>query len=323
MAAAKIFVTRRFPDAVEKRLQNDYDLVLNESDSPLSVDDFATQSIGCDAIMASPTENLNAETINNLPDTIKIISTFSVGYDHIDVTAANARGIIVTNTPDVLTDATADIAMLCLLGAARQAQASEKSLRNGDWGRWMPRGYLGTHMTGKRLGILGMGRIGEATARRAKGFDMTIHYHNRRPVDSADNLGAIYHDTIESLLKVSDFLSINCPLTPETHHVINKERISLMPDGAIVVNTARGPVIKDEDLISVLKSGKLAAAGLDVFEGEPNINPAYLELENVFLVPHIGSATHETRNAMGFKCLDNLDAYFAGKKLPSEVILQN
>lgn len=321
MSTAKIFVARRFPDAVEARLKNDYDIILNENDAPLSIDDFANIPDDCTALMVSPTEKLDTETISRLPKSIKIITTFSVGYDHIDVAAATNRNIIVTNTPDVLTDATADIAMLCLLGAARQAQSSEKSLRDKKWGRWMPKGYLGTHMSGKRLGILGMGRIGEAVARRAKGFDMPIHYHNRRPVAAADQLGAIYHNSIESLLKVSDFLSINCPLTEQTLHAINEERIQLMPDGAVIVNTARGPVIKDDDVIAALKSGKLAAAGLDVFEGEPNIHNDYYDMENVFLVPHIGSATHETRNAMGFKCLDNLDAFFAGQNLPSQVII--
>lgn len=320
MTKAKIFATRRFPEAVEKRLTNTYDAVVNETDRPLEKEDFVGLAYGCDGLMVSPTERLDAETIAALPESIKIIATFSVGFDHIDIEAAKARNITVTNTPGVLTDATADIAMLCLLGAARQAQASEKSLREGVWGRWMPSGYLGTHMTGKRLGILGMGDIGKAVARRAKGFDMPIHYHNRRPVKDADDLGAIYHETLDSLLSVSDFLSINCPLTPETHHIINKEKIALMPEGAVLVNTARGPVIKDEDVIEALQSGKLAAAGLDVFEGEPQINPAYLKLDNVFLVPHIGSATFETRDAMGFKCLDNLDAFFAGTKLPSEVL---
>ncbi|WP_420549677.1 2-hydroxyacid dehydrogenase [Curvivirga sp.] len=321
MGKPKIFATRRFPADVEKRLFASYDVVMNDNDQPLDISDYAKYADKCDGLMISPTEKMDQAAINTLPDSIKIISTFSVGYDHIDVAAATARDIIITNTPDVLTDATADIAMLCMLGAARQAQASEKSLREGGWGRWMPSGYLGTHMSGKRLGILGMGSIGQAVARRAKGFDMPIHYHNRRPVEGADDLGAIYHDSVESLLAASDFLSINCPLTESTHHLINEDRISLMPDGAVLVNTARGPVIKDTDVIAALKSGKLAAAGLDVFEGEPNINPEYLTLDNVFLVPHIGSATVETRNDMGFKCLDNLDAFFAGTKLPSQVSL--
>jgi len=315
----KILVTRKLPKDVETRLLHDYDVFLNTDDSQYSSADIIERAQGVDAILCTPTESLREDCISNLENSVKIISTFSVGYDHIDAVAASRHNIKVTNTPDVLTDATADIALLCMLGAARLAYSTASTLRNGNWKRWTPTQFLGTHMTGKRLGILGMGRIGQAVARRAKGFDMTIHYFNRNELPDGQSVGGIYHKSIESLLGASDFLSINCPLTPETYHLVDEKHINMMPDGAVVVNTARGPVIKDEDLITALKNGKIASAGLDVFEGEPNINPAYLKLDNIFLLPHIGSATIETRNAMGFKALDNLDAFFANSPLPSPV----
>lgn len=316
-AKPKLLVTRKLPKDVETRILRDYDASLNTKDVQYSPGDLIERAKGMDAILCTPTESLRGQTLDSLPGSVKMISTFSVGYDHIDVPAATSNNIKVGNTPDVLTDATADIALLCMLGAARLAHSTATTLRNGDWKRWSPTQFLGTHMTGKRLGILGMGRIGQAVARRAKGFDMTIHYYNRSELDADRSEGGIYHQSAEDLLAKSDFLSINCPLTAETHHFLNEDRIDLMPDGAVVVNTARGPVIKDDDLIQALKSGKIAAAGLDVFEGEPGINPDYLTLDNVFLLPHIGSATVETRNAMGFRALDNLDAFFAQKPLPS------
>jgi len=219
----------------------------------------------------------------------------------------------------VLTDATADIALLLMLGAARRAHEGEAIVRDGSWKSWATTFMLGTHMTGKRLGILGMGRIGQAVAKRARGFDMTIHYSNRRRLAPELEQGAIFHADPNELLPHSDFLSINCPASPETHHFLNAERIAKLPDGAVVVNTARGAVVDDEALIVALKSGKVAAAGLDVYENEPNLNPGYRPLKNTFLLPHLGSATVETRNAMGFKCLDNLDAFFAGKAPPDRV----
>jgi lactate dehydrogenase-like 2-hydroxyacid dehydrogenase len=242
-----------------------------------------------------------------------MLATFSVGHEHIDLAAAHARGIVVSNTPDVLTDATADIALLLILGAARRAGEGERMIREDAWTGWAPTQMLGAHVGGKRLGILGMGRIGRAVADRARGFGMAIHYHNRQRLDPASERDAIFHATPESLLPVSDILSIHCPLTPDTRHFIDARRIDLLPAGAIVVNTARGGVIKDADLIAALQSGRLAAAGLDVFDGEPNLHPSYRSLANTFLLPHLGSATRETREAMGFRALDNLDAYFAGK----------
>lgn len=315
----RILATRRFPEAVEARMGRDYDVVGNPDDRQLSASDIQTLADGCRGIICCPTESFSAGVIAGLPESVRIISTFSVGYDHIDVPAARTRGITVTNTPDVLTDATADVAFLCLLGAARMAQSAEAVLRDGKWGRWAPTDFLGVHVTGKRLGILGMGRIGQAVARRAKGFDMEVYYHNRRELPPSEAEGAVFVADPEEFLSKCDALSINCPLTPQTKGFLNAARIGQLPENAVVVNTARGPVVEDDALIEALKSGRVAAAGLDVFTGEPEFDRRYLELSNVFLVPHIGSATHETRNAMGFRCLDNLDAFFSDSPLPSEI----
>ena len=311
-----LFVTRRLPPDVEARLARDYRAVLNDGDAAYGAADLVDKSrdAGADAILTCGTERFTADVIERLPAHVKILATFSVGYDHIDVAAAKARGLVVTNTPDVLTDATADITMLCLLGAARQAQHAERVLRQGRWGRWAAMDMLGVEVTGKRLGIFGMGRIGQAVARRARGFEMEIHYSNRNRLPPEIELGASYHADPHKMLPHCDFLSTNCPGSAETRHFVNERRIELLPDGAVVVNTARGSVIDDDALISALQSGKLAAAGLDVFEGEPDFDKRYLKLSNVFLLPHIGSATIETRNAMGFRALDNLDAWFAGRE---------
>lgn len=315
----KLLVTRLTPPNVEARIARDYDATINPGDVIMSSDELLEKAEGCDAILCSPTEAMPADVINKLPESVRMLATFSVGYDQIDVPAATARGIKIGNTPNVLDDATADIAMLCLLGAARMAHNATTILRTGEWKRWEPTGMLGTHVTGKRLGILGMGRIGRALAKRARGFDMEIHYSNRSQLSSDLEAGAIFHADPEEMLPYCDFISLNCPLTETTTHFLNQDRIAKLPDGAVVVNTARGPVVDDSALIEALKSGKVASAGLDVFEGEPNFNKAYLDLPNAFLLPHIGSATVETRDAMGFMCLDNLDAFFAGRPLPAPV----
>lgn len=316
----KVFATRLMPPDVEARFRAEFDAVPNETDAALDLDAIVARADGCRGIICSPTEKMDAEAISKLPDSVEILTTFSVGCDHIDLDAAKARGLIVANTPDVLTDATADTTILCLLGAARMAQDSERILRAGEWGRWAPTAMLGVHMSGKRLGIVGMGRIGQATARRAMGFDMTVMYHNRRELGPEDNQGAAYYADAADMLPQCDFLALTCPLTPETHHWLNAERIAMLPDGAVIANSARGPVVDDDALIPALQSGKIAAAGLDVFTGEPKLDPRYLDLPNAFLLPHIGSATVETRNDMGFRCLDNLAAHFAGKDLPSRVV---
>lgn len=316
-----IFVTRKLPPDVESRLLRDYRPVLNARDTAYDAVDLVNAVKDCKAvaILASPTEKFDAEIIARLPDRIRVLATFSVGYDHIDIAAAKARDLVVSNTPDVLTDATADITWLCLLGAARRAQRAEAVLRGGTWGRWEPTGMLGVDVTGKRLGIFGMGRIGQAVARRARGFDMKLHYSNRHRLTADRESGATFHADPEELLPNCDFLSMNCAANADTRHFLNERRIALLPDGAVVVNTARGSVIDDDAVIGALKSGKLAAVGLDVFEGEPSLDKRYLELANAFLLPHIGSATVETRNGMGFRALDNLDAFFAGTEPPDRV----
>ena len=315
-----VLVTRGMPDAVAARLARDYDAHLNQEDVLYDKDALVQRAGGCQAVLCTPTEKMNAETIAALPDEVRILATFSVGFEHIDLEAAGKKGLIVTNTPDVLTNATADIALLLILAAARRAYEGERLVREDKWIGWKPDFMLGTDVTGKRLGILGMGRIGEATAKRARGFDMTIHYSKRRRLPPEQEQGAVYHESLEAMLPQCDFLSIHCPATPDTYHLINAERLALLPEGAIVVNTARGTIVDDEALIAALKSGRIAAAGLDVFEGEPQINPAYRDLPNAFLLPHVGSATIETRNAMGFKCLDNFDAFFRGDAPPDRLV---
>ena len=310
----KILVTRKYPDAVLERCRGDYDAVINETDEAYDIDILIELSQGMDGLMPTLTNKLDRKAIGRLPNSIKIIATYSVGYEHIDLEAAKERGIVVTNTPDVLTDATADIALLLMLGAARRGAEGDRLCRDDGWVGWTPTFMVGIEMTGKRLGIYGMGRIGQAIAKRARGFDMEIHYHKRTRLAQEEEQGAIYHASPESLLGVSDFLSLNCPDTPETHHFLNAERIALLPKNPVVVNTARGPIVHDDSLIAALKLGRVAAAGLDVFDNEPNFDPRYKDLVNTFLLPHLGSATTETRNAMGFRALDNLDAFFRGEE---------
>ena len=312
-----VLCTRRMPPNVEARLARDYRATLNPEDRIYSKDDLVAGTEGQDGIFCAGGDPMTAGCVERLPDSVRVIATYSVGYEHVAVDAAKARGIVVTNTPDVLNDATADVAMLCLLGAARRGAEGDRLVRAGEWIRWHSTMLLGVHVTGKRLGIFGMGRIGRAVARRARGFDMEIHYCNRNRLAPELEDGAVWHDTPESLLAVSEFLSINAPSAPETRKFLNAERIALLPDGAVVVNTARGDLVDDDALIDALRSGKVAAAGLDVFAGEPNLDPRYRGLDNTFLLPHIGSASHETRDAMGYCCLDNLDAFFAGRPCPN------
>lgn len=310
-----VLVTRRLPDAVHARLQRDYRPRLNLQDQTYSADDLMALSLGAQAIIPCPTDRMDSEVICRLAPSVRVIASYSVGFDHIHLDAARQRGILVTNTPDVLSDATAEIAMLLMLGAARRAHEGQAMVRNRNWPRWSPTWQLGVQLTGKKLGIIGMGRVGQALARRARGFDMRIHYHNRRRLDSGVEQGAVYHQTLEALLPHCEFLSIHCPATPQTTHLLDRERINRLPDGAVVVNTARGAVVDDDALIEALERGKLFAAGLDVFNNEPDIHPRYRTLSNTFLLPHIGSATVETRDAMGFRVLANLDAFFSGRSL--------
>lgn len=314
-----LLVSRKLPDDVEARIARDYNAQTNADDGLIGQTALLEKARGSQALLVTPTEKCDAHFIQSLPDTVRMMATFSVGYDHIDIDAASTRGLIVSNTPDVLTDATADITMLLLLGAARGASWGEQMIRTDSWGAWSPTEPLGADVTGRNLGIYGMGRIGRAVAKRARAFDMKIHYHNRKPLE-ADGEDAVFHDNLDDLMAVSDFLSINCGSTDQTRRSINAERIALLPDGAIVVNSARGDIIDDNALIDALVSGKLAAAGLDVFANEPNIDPRYRGLENTFLLPHLGSATIDTRVAMGMRALDNLDAFFAGQSPPDRVV---
>jgi lactate dehydrogenase-like 2-hydroxyacid dehydrogenase len=316
-----VLVTRKLPAAVEERLRRDYEPRFNPEDRLYSRDELLTLASGAEAILPCHTEKLTGEVIANLPSSVRAIINFSVGVDHVDLVAAKSRNIIVTNTPDVLADATAEIAILLMLGAARRASEGERLIRAGKWQSWSPAFMVGRQVTGKRLGIIGMGRVGQVTAQRARGFDMSVLYYNRSRLVPEREQGATYFENVDAMLPNCDYLALHCPATPETHHLLNARRIALLPDGAIVVNTARGSVIDDDALVAALRSGKVAAAGLDVFNGEPaNIHPGYRELDNTFLLPHIGSATAETRVAMGFRALDNLDAIVAGREPRDRVV---
>ncbi|NNG03115.1 MAG: D-glycerate dehydrogenase [Inquilinus sp.] len=309
-----VLVTRRLTDAVHARLRRDYQAILNLEDRVFSRDELVERCQSADAVLPCHSELFSAEVIAALPARLKVIANHSVGVDHVDLAAAKAKGIVVTNTPDVLSDATAEIAILCMLGAARRASEGDRMVREGRWDFWSPAFMVGVQTTGKRFGIVGMGRVGQVTAMRARGFGMTVHYHNRHRLAAELEQGAVFHETIEEMLPQCDVLSLHCPATPETAGLINTATLALLPDGAILVNTARGALVDEAALIDALKSGRLFAAGLDVFATEPGGNPALSALENVFQLPHVGSATRETRDAMGFRALDNIDAVFAGRE---------
>ena len=315
----RLIVTRRLPAEVEARAARDYDAWLNVEDRQLTTDEVIALARDADALLVCLTEKLPAAAIERLPDRVKVISTFSVGYEHIDVAAAGRRGIAVGNAPNGVTIATAEIAMLLMLGATRRAPEGEKLIRDRQWSGWAPMMLLGRRLDGKRLGILGLGKIGQAVARRARAFDMEIHYHSRTRRPPAEEQGAVYHATLDGLLAVSDVLSVNAPATPETRHIVNARTLARLPRGAIVINTARGDLVDDEALIAALRSGQVGYAGLDVFAGEPRHHPGYLELDNVFLLPHMGTSAIEARIEMGNEALDNVDACFSGKPLPHKV----
>ena len=319
MSQAKLFVTRKLPDPVEARISREFDATLQSDGPVLSAAEMIEGATGCDAILTAPGDPITPEVIEAVKDTVRVISTFSVGFDHIDLTAAKAAGIPVGHTPDVLSDATADLTWLLLLAAARRAHEGEAMVRGNTWTGWTPTQLMGTQVSGKRIAILGMGRVGQGVAKRARGFDMEVHYHNRSKLDGDKEAGAIYHDSADSLFKVADFLCLLCPLTPQTQGLVNATTIESLPQGAIVINTGRGPVIDDEALIAALKSGRVAAAGLDVYAGEPAIHDGYRELANVFLLPHLGSATNETRLDMGNLAIDNIQAVLAGGRPVREI----
>ena len=304
-----ILITRRLLRVCEEKASKIFDAKLNGNDELYSQSKLIELSQGCDAILTSITDKMDKDIINKLPNSIKAISNFAVGFGNIDVEAAKDRNIIVTNTPDVLTDATAEIAMLLILGAARRASEGIEYAKNSNW-KWSADFLIGKQLTGARLGVLGMGRIGRAVAKLAKAFGMIIHYHNRSKLSPELEDGAIYHDSIKSLFSVSDFLSINCPATKETVNIINKETLKYFPTGAIITNSARGDMIDDEAMLDALDRRKIYAVGLDVYKGEPNLNPGYLKHKSAFILPHLGSATKETRTAMANLAIDNLDEFF-------------
>ncbi|HET6237787.1 MAG TPA: D-glycerate dehydrogenase [Acetobacteraceae bacterium] len=312
MAKPILLVTRRMPPAVEARAARDYDARLTASDTPIP--DALARAAGAAAVLTCPGDAFDAALIGALPDSVKVIATFSVGYDHIDVGAATARGIAVCNTPDVLSLATAEAALLLILAASRRAGEGERMIRAGSWPGWAPTQLLGVGAAGRRLGIFGMGRIGRELARLASGIGMTIHYRDMTRLPPALEAGAIYHDADADFLAVCDVLSLNAPGGGSTRHWLNAERIAQLPRGAVVVNAARGSLVDDEALITALQTGQVGFAGLDVYDGEPKVNQGYLELENVVLLPHLGSATVATRDAMGFLALDGIDAVLRGER---------
>ena len=305
----KVLITRKLLKSNEERISKLWDAKLNLNDEIYSQNKLIELSKDCDGILCSIVDKIDEETINKLSDSVKIISNFAVGFGNIDIKAARKKDIIVTNTPDVLTNATAEIAMLLILGAARRASEGIKWVKNKNW-KWSADFLIGKQLEGSRLGILGMGRIGRAVALRAKAFNMKIHYRNRTRLKADLEAGANYHDSIKSLFSVSDILSINCPATPETTNIINKETLEFFPKGAIITNSARGDMIDDEAMVQALISKRIFSLGLDVYKGEPNIHPGYLNQPNVFILPHLGSATIKTRTAMADLAIDNIEEYF-------------
>ncbi len=319
----KVFITRRWTESVETKLRNLYDVTLNESDRPLTPDEFKVALQNYDAVCPTVCDSFPADVLNVENKRCKILANFGVGYNHIDIAAAKENGLIVTNTPNVLTQSTADIAMTLLLMTARRGAEGDRLVRAKKWTGWCPTSMLSSNVTGATLGLIGFGRIGQAMARKAHhGFDMNIIYFNPSAADEyvIQDLNAKRCNTLEELLRQADFVSLHCPAGANTKHLINAETLKFMKPTAHLINTARGDVVDSLALIDALKTKKIAGAGLDVYENEPNLNAGFLELENAALLPHLGSATLETRTAMGEKVLANLAAYFAGTALPDLVV---
>ena len=309
----KILITRKLLRSNEDRALKLWDVKLNSNDEIYSSKKLIELSQGCDGILSSLTEKIDENILNSLSKSIKIISNFAVGFGNIDVQAAKKRNIVVTNTPDVLTDATAEIAMLLILGACRRANEGINWVKKENW-KWSSDFLIGKQLTGSRLGILGMGRIGRAVAKIAKSFGMEIHYRNRKRLSPDEENGAVYHDSIKSLFSVSDVLSICCPATKETKDIINKETLEYFPTGAVITNVARGDMIDDEAMVQALISRKIYAIGLDVYKGEPKIYSEYLKQPTAFILPHLGSATKKTRTAMADLAISNIEEFFSTGK---------
>ncbi|MCH1428049.1 MAG: D-glycerate dehydrogenase [Alphaproteobacteria bacterium] len=317
-----IILTRRLPDTVETRMRELFNATLNQTDQPYTQEQLIQAVKTADVLVPTVTDSLSASVIEQAGPQLRLIASFGTGVDHIDVKAAREKGITVTNTPGVLSEDTADVAMSLILAVPRRIVQGDIKVRSGQWDGWSPTGMLGHRINGKRLGIIGMGSIGQAIARRAKAFGMSIHYHNRKAVHPSieAELEATYWETIEQMLPRVDIISINCPSTPATHHLLNKERLSLLSPHSYLVNTGRGDVIDETALIELLKENKIAGAGLDVYENEPVISSALIDLPNVVLLPHIGSATIEGRHAMGDKVIINIQTFLDGHTPPDRVV---
>ena len=318
-----VVVTRRLPDPVHQALTREFDARLNPDDRPLSADGLREALGSADALLTTVTDKVTADVLATEPRRAGLVANFGVGFNNIDIEAAKARGIAVSNTPDVLTDATADLAMTLLLMVARRTGEGERHLRGGQWTGWRPTHMMGTHVTGKTLGLVGMGRIARAVAHRAHhGFGMRILFHDPYPPppDVARALGAERRETLEEVLREADFVSLHCPATPETRHLINRDRLALMRPEAYLVNTARGDVVDEAALVEALTARRIAGAGLDVYEREPQVTQALTVMDNVVLLPHLGSATTETRVAMGMRAFENLQLFFSGKPLRDRVV---
>ena len=319
---ARVTVTRKLPEAIETRLMELFDATLNVDDRAMGREELAAALRTADVLVPTLTDRIDAGLLAGAGPSLKLIANFGTGVDHIDLAAAKAQGIAVTNTPGVLTEDTADMTMALILAVPRRLAEGERLLRAGGWQGWSPTWMLGHRLGGKRLGILGMGRIGSAVARRARAFGLSIHYHNRRPVpdELARELEATYWPSLDQMLAHMDILSVNCPHTPATYHLLSSRRLKLLRPHAYVVNTARGEVIDETALTRMLAAGALSGAGLDVFEHEPAVNPKLLRLDNVVLLPHMGSATVEGRIAMGEKVLINIKAFVDGHRPPDRVL---
>jgi lactate dehydrogenase-like 2-hydroxyacid dehydrogenase len=313
MSKPVLYVTRRLPPSIEARASREFEARLSPDDAKVTAEDILRGAQGADAVLCCPADKLSAETIAALPAGVRAIGTFSVGFDHVDIAAARARNIPVVNTPDVLSVATAECALLLMLMAARRAGEGERLVRAGKWTGWAPTQLMGQGVVGRRLGIFGMGRIGRELAKLARGLGMQIHYRDVLRLPPELEQGATYHDSDENFLPVCEILSLNAPGGAGTMHWLNAKRIALLPRGAVVSNAARGTLVDDEALIAALRSGHVAAAGLYVYNNEPNMHPGYMELENVVLLPHLGSATVATREAMGNLALDGIAAVLAGR----------
>ncbi len=320
-----VVVTRQLPDRVETRMMELFDSALNADDRPLTGDEIIAACAQADVLVPTVTDKITGELIDALPDRLKLIANFGVGVNHIDLAACEARGVTITNTPGVLTEDTADMTLALLLAAPRRLMEGDRLVRSGGWTGWTPTFMIGDRIAGKRLGIIGMGRIGQAVARRARGFNMSIHYHNRNRVhaDVEAELEATWWQDLDQMLAHMDYISVNCPLNTETHHLLSEKRLRLLQPHAFVVNTARGEIIDEAALARLLAEGAIAGAALDVYEREPDVEPGLMKLDNVVLAPHLGSATREGRIAMGEKVMINIRAFADGHTPPDRVIHGN